>query len=176
MSKTKQTETGLIWSAVNDAAVLDGKDLDEARQLADDVVRRYQHTYEIERNVEIRRKMYSFAKVLWSFVGIVVLVGALAVGGYSLWWMEDNDYAGMDQKYVYDEAAEVLDAYYGLNDRPGDLRATGREQGRFFGRAVWKVRYVGSEGDVCVFVWGNSPVIQEGEDDHFVVTEGADCT
>ena len=175
-----------LWQAVHDAAIAKTGDVNQAVTAADNAVelvrkgRNYDadaRVAELRRQRQLRWRKFNHLARWLSALAAVVLVVLLLIR--SIGWMQGNDYASLDQKYITDLARNELEWWYG-DERLGEHQIIrGKEKSHYFNMPAWKVKFYipGSQGIVddtaCVFLWGETS--DQNEADEVAIREGTNC-
>lgn len=192
-----EAEQARIWEVIHNATLDRTADPRKAVVEADRITGLVRRGYSYDANVRAERhkkeeqaaayeRRTARAALIrrWKWRGAWTLTWAtvaalIALFTWSMFYMEGNDYAGFDQKFVYDSAHKELVEWYGEERLPKHVVARSKERSSYFGTPAWKVKYQlpGAQGirdDVaCVFVWGGSD--EDDNADQVAVREGAHC-
>lgn len=161
MGKLLNTEQA-IWDSLYEQSILN-QDPADAKAYADEVMRYYRLGKQAERDEQRADKEATVAKlVAWIMIPLIVLVLAGSIA-YGIWWMEANDYAGLDRKEVPSAANTAIQGWYGQNDLPSKLVYVGTEKGNYLGRRAWAASFRSGEGPVCAYVWSSNSNTDEQE-------------
>lgn len=159
---TRDQET-LVWDALYSARSLI-TDADDARRAADQVVEllRRGRAYNKQGLVDARRERRArrWRKVrswLAGLTTLAVVAAGASVGGYAIWKVHANDYAGVDPATVKSASAGAINRWFGQNDLPANLQIISQTHSHLYGKKAWFVLYNGDRrGPVCVYVWGGA--------------------
>lgn len=165
----EKAEETRLWELVNEAALTKSGDQAAAVVEADRIVelvrrgRKFDEENLRRQRADERRRRWRRWKTRVAWVcAWAAAAGLIAVLVQSIYWMEGNDYAGFDQKFVNDAARDELVEWYGEERLPKHVVLRGKARSHFYSESAWKVTFFmpGAEGikdDVaCVFVWDGS--------------------
>lgn len=151
---TEVIADSIVWDAVNNAAIMNGKDLGQATIVADQIIDLIDRGNLYDRKIERTKKIKtwkSMGEVAFSILAGAVLFFFIYLGISSILASKSNDYAGYNKTKVWKHDEAALGAWVST-----EATLVNRKKSNFGGNAAWATTYRLDGREICVYVWDST--------------------